>query len=365
MYVPLFFNKKIDRIRHVFTPSITMSYTPDFSEAKYGSWETYTYYDENNELKEARYSPFASGIYGTSSSGKSSSINFSFENNLEMKWRTSEDSLKKISLIDNLGINFNYNMAADSLKWSNINTNIRLKLSKSLTINLNAVFDPYLYDLVRNNDGKVTGLRKIDELRIQNGKGIGRLMSTGYSVSPSINQDTFKKWFGGKDSGSGSSTENTEAASTEEDDENKPRESLFAKKKEEGEYDEDGYYQNEVKWDLGLSYSMNYRYSNKIDEMAKEFKRELTHNFGLSGSIQPTKNWNFRFSANYDFEYKKISYSSFSLTRNLHCWAISATFVPMGPYKSFYVKLSASSQLLQDLKYEERKRSSSRDPDWD
>jgi len=366
MYIPMFFNKKIDRIRHVFTPSISFSYKPDFSNPKYGSWESDYYYDENNEWKEKRYSPFGYGIYGTSPPGKSSSINFAFDNNLEMKWRTSEDSLKKISLIDNLGINFSYNMAADSLKWSNINTNIRLKLSKSLTINLNAVFDPYLYDLVENDAGKVTGLRRVDKLRVANGKGIGRLMSTGYSISPSINQDTFKKWFS-KD-GDSTSKENTDDPSTSSEDdegENKPRESLFAKKEETGEYDSDGYYKNEVKWDLGFNYSMNYRYSNRIDEKAKEFKRELTHNFGLSGSIQPTKNWNFRFSASYDFDNKKIAYSSFSLSRNLHCWAISANFVPMGPYKFFYVKLSASSQLLQDLKYEERKRSSSRDPEWD
>ncbi len=362
MYIPLFFNKKIDRIRHVFTPSISFSYQPDFSNPKYGSWERDYIYDANGEIKEHRYSPFGYGIYGTSPSGKSAMINFSFDNNLEMKWRTSEDSLKKISLIDNLGINFSYNMAADSMKWSDINTNLRLKLSKSLTINVNAVFDPYMYDLVHNNRNEVIGLRKVDKLRINNGKGIGRLKSTGYSISPSINQDTFKKWFGG-----GDKTQNNEKTSTDEDtDENKPRESLFTKKQDDGEYDADGYYKNEVKWDLSFNYSMNYAYNmSRIDVAAKEFKRELTHNFGLSGSIQPTKNWNFRFSASYDFDAQKIAYSSFSLTRNLHCWAISANFVPMGPSKFFYVKLSASSRLLQDLKYEERKRASSRDPEWD
>lgn len=377
MYKPLFFGNKINAIRHVFTPSVTYSYSPDFRNPKWGAYEkyqSYSDYDANGNLIPRYYSPFQSEIFGTAPAGKQSSLNFSFENNLEMKVRTSADSLKKISLIDNLGINFGYNMAADSMKLSNINANMRLKLSKNLTVNLTGVFDTYCYDPIYDGKGyereNIVGLNRVNRLRMSNGKGIGRLMSTSYSISPSINQDTFKKWFGGgdkdtKDKDGGGPDPGLEG--DQSDDPDKPKESLFAKKNEsDGDYDENGYLKNEVRWDLSFSYSMNYAYDqSRIDTKNMEYKRKIRHTLGVNGSIQPTKNWSFRFNANYDFDAKKIAYSSFSLSRNLHCWSISANFSPMGVSKFFYVKLSASSQLLQDLKWEERKRSSSLDPVWD
>jgi lipopolysaccharide assembly outer membrane protein LptD (OstA) len=109
---------------------------------------------------------------------------------------------------------------------------------------------------------------------------------------------------------------------------------------------------------------MNYNYGD-FDYDKMEYKGRLTKNFGLSGSIQPTKNWNFNFNTSYDFDAKKIAYMSCNLTRNLHCWSITASFNPVGAYKSYYVSLRASSSLLQDLKYEQRGRSSSYDPNWD
>jgi len=131
-------------------------------------------------------------MFGTAPTGQSGSIGFDFKNNLEMKIRSDNDStgVRKISLIDDLGINFNYNMMADSMKWSMINSNIRLKLSKSYTLSLNATWDPYLYQLDQNGNP-----RQVDKLRILNGKGFGKLMSTGTSFSYSLNQDTFKNLF--------------------------------------------------------------------------------------------------------------------------------------------------------------------------
>ncbi len=54
-----------------------------------------------------------------------------------------------------------------------------------------------------------------------------------------------------------------------------------------------------------------------------------------------------------------------NITRNLHCWSISASVNPVGMYKTYYVTLRANSSMLQDLKYEQRGRSSGYDPDWD
>ncbi len=374
MFTPIF--SKNTQIRHVFTPSISLSYAPDFSSQKFGFYEKLYYYDSEGNWRDTgnKYSPYEQGMFGVPSQGAQGMINFSFDNNLEMKYRDSNDSIKKISLIDNLGINFSHNMMAKEFKWSDINMGLRLKFSKSFTVNLNAAFDPYLYRAETNDAGEVTSLRRVNELRISNGKGFGRLKSTGYSISPSINQDTFKKWFGGGDDKDKDSkkkedestqSENNLAAPGEEEE----RKSLMEAKKDDNQYDEDGYVKNEIKWNLGISFSMNYN-TNKLPKQAArndyaEYRGTLTKALSLNGNIQPTKNWSFNFNASYDFDAGKIAYMSCNLTRNLHCWSISASFNPVGQYKSYYVSLRASSSMLQDLKYEQRGRASSYDPNWD
>lgn len=360
---PLF--SKSTTIRHVFTPSITLSYAPDFSSPRWGFYERYNYQDQNGRDMEYVYSPYEQGMFGRPSEGAQGMVSFDFDNNLEMKVPSAKDSTgyKKISLIDNLRVGFSHNMMADSLKWSDINVSMRLKFSKSFTVNVGATFDPYLYD---GSDGSV---RKIDQLRITHGRGFGRLKSTGYSISPSLNQDTFKKLFGrDKDEDSKKKdekgTDGDGEHPAEGSGEGETRQSMFEGKKDDNQYDEDGYVKNEIKWNLGLNFSMNYGYG-EFDFKKNEYKGRLTKTFGFNGSIQPTKNWNLNFNATYDFDYKKIAYMSCNITRNLHCWSISASFNPVGPYKSYYVSLRASSSLLQDLKYEQRGRSSSYDPQWD
>ncbi len=368
MYTPLFLKNKIDRIRHVFSPSISFSYQPDFGDPKYGAYEPINYFDEYGHRNEFQniYSPYSRNIFGTAPRGKQSSINFSFKNNLEMKIRTANDSLKKISLIDDLGVNFSYNMAADSFKLSNIGVNMRLKLSKSLTVALSGQFDPYLYEGVKDEYGQITRLRQVDKLRISNGKGFGRLISTSYSISPSINQDTFKKWFGkGDNKDKNNKNQNRDSSESGNSSGGERSGSLLQRKTEdEGEYDDDGYLKNEIKWNVNFNYGMRLTQDmNRIDLKNMEYKRKLVHNFGLSGQIQPTKNWNLSFSADYDFDNKRFIIPNISISRDLHCWNLSANFSPSGNF--FYVKLSASSQMLQDLKYEERSRRSSLDPEWD
>ncbi|GAB6009151.1 putative LPS assembly protein LptD [Dysgonomonas reticulitermitis] len=373
-FKPLFYQNA--DIRHVFSPSISFSYAPDFGSSKFGYYETYYHYDAQNNYVPYSYSPYQYEMFGVPGRGSQGAINFQFDNNVEMKVKKIEnDSVKdkKYSLIDNLGIGFSYNMQAKEFKWSDINTSLRLKLSKSLTLNLNAVWDPYLYKVTQWDAGNnPTRVERVNELRIANGKGFGSLRSTGYSISPSINQDTFKKWFGkdkDKESGKDQPGEGQTTGTIEGEGQSEERKSLLSEKKDDNEYDEDGYVKNEIKWNLTFNFSMNYnlnssRWSEPDREGYTELKGQLTKNFGFSGNIQPTKNWNFNFNASYDFDNNKISYLTCNITRNLHCWSLSANFNPVGPYKTYYVSLRASSSMLQDLKYENRGRSSGYDPDW-
>ena len=247
----------------------------------------------------------------------------------------------------------------DSLKWSMINTNIRLKLSKSYTLSLNATWDPYMYELNSSRRPVV-----VNKLRVLNGKGIGKLHSTGTSFSYTFNQDTFKKWFGGKDQNNGKTDEDRrrELESQLPDDgtmgknphEATPKKSVFDNSENSmGEFDEDGYLKNRFQWNLSINYSLRYGYG-EFDEEKMDYKGRLTHNLGLSGSIQPSKNWNFTFNTDYNFDLKKFTNITCSLNRNLHCWSMSASFIPIGPNKSYNFIIRANASLLQDLKYEQR-----------
>ena len=361
MYTPLkMFGDKIQAIRHVFTPSISFSYRPDFGAPSYNYYETYSYKNEYGEDVDYTYSPYGSMMFGAPSQGKQGNIGFDFKNNLEMKIRSDSDTTgyKKISLIDDLGINFSYNMMADSMKWSMINSNMRLKLSKSYTLSLNATWDPYMYEV--NENGRPV---HVDKLRILNGKGFGRLYSTGTSFSYSINQDTFSKLFGrdneGKDEDPAKGNEeNLDDGSLGtgpeyEDPTGGPKSLLTKDQSDSQEYDAWGYMKPGVTWNLSFNYSLRYSYGD-FDFDRLEYKGKLTHSLGINGALQPTKNWSFTFNTDYNFDLKKLTYVNATLTRDLHCWSMSASFVPIGPYKSYNFMIRAKSSLLQDLKYEQR-----------
>ena len=143
------FGDKVQAIRHIFTPSISFSAAPDFSSPRYGFWKTLSYVNERGETVTEKYSPFSNGIFGTVSQGKQGTVSFSVSNNLEMKVKSDRDStgVRKISLIENLSANRSYNMAADSMKWSNLNTSILIKLTKGFNLQMSATWDTYTYQL--------------------------------------------------------------------------------------------------------------------------------------------------------------------------------------------------------------------------
>ena len=350
-----FLGNKVEMIRHRFEPSISLSGQPDFGSSRFGYYDEFDYVDAYGRNIHYTYSPFSHNTYGVPGQGKAGSVNFSIDNNIEMKIRSDKDStgFKKISLIDKLSLSMSYNMAADSFKWSDLNMGMRLKLSKSYTLNLNCIFDTYTYDVDANGNP----VRK-NVTRWQAGKGFGRLRSTGTSFSYTFSNETFKKWFGGAEE-KNVKPEKPDQGRKEEDEEeednstSKSGSRLLGQKKEQGEYDADGYMVTSVPWSLSFSYSMRLGYG-KFDPEKKEYKYKVTNSLSFNGSLQPTKTWRMNFNATYDFDMKKISYMTCSFTRNMHCWQLTGSVVPVGPYKSYSFTVAVSSSLLKDLKYDKR-----------
>ncbi|MDE6079161.1 MAG: LPS-assembly protein LptD [Duncaniella sp.] len=352
-YQPLpFLGNKVKMIRHVITPTISFSGAPDFGSPFFGYYGRYNYTDSRGEEQTRVYSYFPNSLFGVPSQGRNGSVSFSLSNNLEMKVRQDNDSVseKKISLIENLSLSQSYNFAADSMRWSNLNTSLMLRLVKNFNLNLSATWDVYTYAL--NASGNPV---RVNKLRLTEGKGWGRLSSTGTSFSYTFNNDTFKNLFGGKKDDNNNSDNTSEDQEFAEDtsDYQAPRRPGSGAKKKQQEMDAQGYVKWEVPWNLTLNYSVNYGYGS-FNYKKMEYNGKLTQNLSFSGNIRPTQNWNLGFSASYNFDTKKIAYMNCNISRDLHCFTMRASFVPVGPYKSYNFHISVKSSLLADLKYDKR-----------
>jgi hypothetical protein len=346
-----FLGNKVKMIRHVMTPTISFTGAPDFGSSFFGYYGTYDRPNDDGTYTQVKYSKFPNTLYGVPSQGKTGSVSFSLANNLEMKVKSEDDSIgeKKVSLIENLTLSQSYNFAADSLNWSNLNSSILLRLTKNFNLNLSAVWDVYTYAL--NSSGNPV---RVNKLRISQGKGYGRLSSTGTSFSYTFNNDTFKRKKDGdkgKDKGKGDNENG--------DDENRDNSGarhdrdVADKKDEGGDFDADGYQKWEVPWSLSVNYSIGYAYGTfNYDKM--EYNTKITQNLSFSGNIRPTKNWNFSFSASYNFDTHRLAYMNCNVSRDLHCFSMRASFVPVGQYKSYSFSVAVKSSMLSDLKYDKR-----------
>lgn len=347
-YKPLpFLGDKVKMIRHVITPSVSFSGAPDFGSSFFGYYGKYMRPNAQGEMEEYVYSRFPNALYGVPGRGRSGSLSVSIANNLEMKVKSDNDSIgeKKISLIENFTVSQSYNFAADSLNWSNINTSLMLRLTKGFNLNLNAVWDVYTYQL--NAQGNPV---RVNIPRWKAGKGIGRLSSTGTSFSYTFNNDTFKR----KSKTNNKDNKNTGQDNNRDDnDRNRGRDD----EDDEGDgdliMDEDGYMEWSVPWNLTVNYSIGYGYGT-FNKQKMEYNGRVTQNLSLSGNIRPTKNWNFGFTASYDFDRHKLAYMNCNISRDLHCFTMRASFVPVGPYKSYNFSIAVKSSMLSDLKYDKR-----------
>lgn len=348
-----FLGDKVQMIRHVMTPSLSYSYTPDFSDPMWGVYGSYSYVDKAGQNVTKKYNYFQHGVVGSPSSGMSSSLTFQLSNNLEMKVKSDQDStgVKKISLIENLSLSQSYNFAADSMNWSPLNTSILLRLTKSFNLNLSATWDPYTYQL--NANGQPV---RVNKTRLQAHKGWVKLTSTGTSFSYTINNSTFKK----KNKESGNRKQDSdydEDYDGEDDDDDFARMAANRRKKERQDdtqqNDADGYSPWECPWSLSFNYSVNYGLGD-FNYKKMDFNGRFTQNFSVSGNIRPTKNWNISMSCSYDFQAKKIAYMNCNISRDMHCFTMSCSIIPVGMYKSFNFNVAVKSSLLSDLKYDKQ-----------
>ena len=357
------FGDKVEMIRHVFTPSVSFSYAPDFGHSRYGYYDTYTYTDEKGEVRTVEYSPYQGMAFGVPGKGMQKSFNFSIDNNVEMKVKSDKDTtgIRKISLIDQLSANMSYNAAAKTRPWSDLSMNLRLKLTKSYTFNMNASFATYAYQYDEKGN-IVVG----DRTEWSYGR-FGRFQGYSGSFSYTFNNDTWNKWFGPKEEADKKGEEENEDEfddeyMTEEEMAELKKKQSQPRKKEQASLSDDGYLAFKMPWSLSLSYSYSIREDRnkeKFNRRTMRYPYALTHSLNASGNVKLGSRWNINYSSGYDFTQKKMSMTTVNITRDLHCFTMTCGLV-FGPFTSYNFSIRALSSMLADaLKWDQRSNTGS------
>ncbi len=362
---PKVWGQKLQMVRHVFTPSVSFNYAPDFSATRYGYHKTYVQTDINgNVTQKVDYSPFEGSLYSYPGKGKVGSVSLDIGNNIEMKVKSDRDStgVKKISLIDELGASITYNMAAKTQPWGNLNTRLRLKWGK-FTFNMNTTWQTYAYAFDERGN-VIVG----DRTEWSYGRW-GRYQGTSKHLSYTFNNQSLKKikksirkLFGHDDE---EELEEQKKDENSEESEGKPdvgRRNKSKKKQEESVgTDADGYMKFSIPWTLTISYgiSMSEDRSKPINVKSMRYPYKFVQNLNISGSVRLSSGWNIAYMSGYDFTNKAISMTTVNISRDMHCFNISGGMT-FGPFTSYHVTMRANASTLTDaLKYDKKSSYSS------
>lgn len=352
------FGDKIQAIRHVITPQVSFSYAPNFGARRYGYYDSYQYTDASGNVKLIEYSPYQDELYSVPGKYKTEMISWDVSNNIEMKVKSDKDTTgyKKISIIDELGASMSYNAAADYHRWSDLSMRLRLKWWKNYTFSLNAQFATYAYELDANGKPYVGNHTEWGYGRLPRFQG----MSQNFSFT--LNPEKLKKWFGRKDDKDDdkvsvdSDGPDTNIESNMDDDLEKGK---YAAKKKRGniaETDNDGYMSFNMPWSLTIGYGITMRENTagRFNTKTMRYPYKFTQTLNFSGNIRISDGWNINFSSGYDFENHAMSMTTASLSRDLHCFNMSASVV-LAPYTSYNFTFRCNAATLTDaLKYDKR-----------
>ena len=327
-------HKKVQAIRHVVTPSISASFSPE-KGTYFNGWRTLSYIDKNGKVQSQDYNIYAGNIGSYPSKGKTASLNFSLGNNFEAKVRDIRDTTgtgsKKVKLIDNLNFTTGYNFLAEQFKMSNVGMTMNTSIFGKLGISGNMNFDPYAMEV---QDKKVV---RVNKFAITQGQGLLRLNTATVSLSYSLSGEGKIKGNDGNAQAGGNPADHY---------------TRIYYHPVTGEYIPGGYlyYMNpNVPWSVNFNYSFNYRptYQYANEQMTKV--NNFTQTLGVNGSVKITPRLSMQMSTNFDLMAMEMSATQISATYDLHCFNINFSWVPTGKWQSWSFRIQANAAALADL----------------
>ena len=327
--------KRVEAIRHMVTPSISFSAQPEMGTSANG-YTQMSYVDINGIQHTVTYNKYEGQTNSPPGRGKSASMSFSLGNNVEAKIRDRNDTtgtgVKKVKIIDQLSLGGSYNFLADSLNLSNISANMNTTIFGKLGLNVNATFDPYAID---SRGKKINTLNVVQE----GGFKLARLTNASASFSYS---------FSGEGAGRlGSDYKDPNAVTSQ----NSSYQRIYHNPVT-GEYIPGGwvYYMNpKVPWSVNMNYSYSYSRSYQYANEKLLTKHNHMMTVGLSGQLKLTDALNINLNTGLDMTKMKLSTTQMSATYDLHCFAISVSWVPNGQWESWSFRINAKASALADL----------------
>lgn len=328
---------KIQALRHVVSPSVSMSFSPEKGKA-FNGWRTFNYVDTLGVQKSYDYNIYQGQINSAPGKGKSATMSISLGNNLEAKVRDMKDTTgtgsKKVKILDQFNFSTGYNFLADSLKMNNVGLSMSTSIFGKLGINGNMNFDPYAINERGQRVNKYNLLETGVPLRLTN---VSTSVSYSLSGKGTVKGNDGSKSSGGDGGGSGNPADYY-------------RRIYYYPLT--GEYIPGGwlYYTNpNVPWSLNFNYSfsMSRSYSYANNQLSK--KDNYTQTLGVQGNIQLTPKMSVQAQSGWDFTAMKMTTTQFSFRYDLHCFNISVSWVPSGMYQSYSFLISANAAALADL----------------
>ena len=325
-------DKKIQSIRHVVNANVNYSNSPSFEQ----------YYDEyiiDADGNTEDYTRFEGGLYGRPGNTKSSSIGITVRNNLEAKVKNRDSTkteLKKIKILNNLNFSTNYNIIADSLRWSPIRMSTVIPLlNNKLNINMGATFDPYALD---------ENKKRFNTFSAANGGPLLRMTSANINWGYNFKSKGNKKDSSNDNSGSIPGLNNNRGL-----DEQRSYGNIDDEEDEEPEEDKNNsLYKTNIPWSINLKHS--FTYANNREQ------RQISNNSLMaSANVSLTPKWKVNISSGYDFKNKGITFTNLGIDRDLDSWNMNISWTPIGNRESWFFFIGVKSGILRDLKYEKRR----------
>lgn len=330
-------HRRIQAIRHVVSPSVSASFSPE-KGTYFNGYRTLTYTDREGIVRTQEYNIYQGmGTGSPPGKGKTASLSFSLGNNFEAKMRDLTDTTgtgtKKVKLIDQLNFNTGYNFLAEEFKMNNVGVTMSTSIFGKLGINANANFDPYamLVDETHKNGAR------INKFAFTEGQGLLRMDRGSVSLSYSLSGDGKIEGNDGAQQAGGNPADHY---------------TRIYYHPVTGEYIPGGwlYYMNpNVPWSVNFNYSYNFKKGYQWANGKETANNSHTQTLGLSGNVQLTPRLSMQMNTGFDLMALKMTTTQVSANYDLHCFNIRVSWVPNGQWESWTFQIAANAAALADL----------------
>lgn len=325
----------VQAMRHVITPSVGVSYAPDFADAFWGAYQEVQVNPEGDTELRHRFQG-NEFVFGGLQAGRQGNLNFRLDNVLEGKLKAKNDTTEgqKIKFLEGLSIQGSYNLAAEELQWSQVRITARTSVLKGLiSFNYNTAFDPYAA-----NDRGV----RINELNINANGRLLRPVNSQFNVSTSLNNKTF----GVMKQGGGNPAKQP------------PVDPAFDPLNVEsgfGAYTTGDPNYHLLNYYVDYTSTWNLRLNYVVSSQIRQEESIINQTFDFSGDIQLSGSWRIGFSSGYDIQNSGFSYTSLDFYKDLHCWELNCRWIPFGVQQSYFLSVGVKAPMFQDLKLERQR----------